>query len=314
MFSTYGIPDFTYDSLNRISTAMTQSTSGSLCWAIDYSYDVYANLKTEALDPTRPSCAGFTLNASVGTNNRITNTGFSYDAAGNVLSDASFSYTWDAESELKTAAGITYTYDGDGRRVQKSNGKLYWYGAGGEILDESDASGNITDEFVFFGGKRTARRNISTGNIYYYLDDHLGTSRMIVQAGQTSACYDADFDPFGTEHTATNACPQNYKFTGKERDTESNLDYFEARYYSSQFGRFQSADWSAIPAPVPYADLGNPQTLNLYAYVKNNPMNLTDPTGHQPEGMLVGTGGDYMAARMRSNCNSGEAVPDQGCD
>jgi len=54
---------------------------------------------------------------------------------------------------LKTAGGVTYTYDGDGRRVQKSNGKLYWYGAGGEILDESDASGNITDEFVFFGGK-----------------------------------------------------------------------------------------------------------------------------------------------------------------
>jgi RHS repeat-associated protein len=70
------------------------------------------------------------------------------------------------------------------------------------------------------------------------------------------------------------------KFTGKERDAESGLDDFEARYYSSQFGRFHSADWSAIPVPVPYADLGNPQTLNLYAYVKNNPLNLTDPTGH----------------------------------
>src|SRR5689334_13531364 len=90
-----------------------------------------------------------------------------------------------------------------------------------------------------------------------------------------STRYDADFDPFGGEHVVTNTCPQNYKFTGKERDTESNLDNFEARYYSSQFGRFQSADWSAVPVPVPYADLGNPQTLNLYAYVKNNPMNLS---------------------------------------
>jgi RHS repeat-associated protein len=86
----------------------------------------------------------------------------------------------------------------------------------------------------------------------------------------------------------------------QEQRTQQNLDDFEARYYSSQFGRFQSADWSAIPAPIPYADLGNPQTLNLYAYVKNNPINLTDPTGHQPEGQLIGTGGDYMAARMIS--------------
>jgi RHS repeat-associated protein len=79
-------------------------------------------------------------------------------------------------------------------------------------------------------------------------------------------------DPFGTERIATNTCPQNYKFTGKERDAESGLDDFDARYYSSGFGRFQSADWSLIPAPIPYADLGNPQTLNLYAYVKNNPI------------------------------------------
>jgi RHS repeat-associated protein len=295
---------FTYDSLNRISSALTQGTSGSLCWGLDYGYDVYANLRTVSLDSARPSCSWTILNAGVDSNNRITNTGFSYDAAGNVLSDASFNYTWDAESELKTAAGVTYTYDGDGRRAQKSSGKLYWYGATGDILDESDASGNITDEFVFFGGKRIARRNISSGNIYYYLADHLGTARMIVQAGQTSACYDADFDPFGGEHIITNTCPQNYKFNGKERDPESNLDDFEARYYSSQFGRFHSADWSAIPAPVPYADLGNPQTLNLYAYVKNNPLNLTDPTGHQAVGALVGTGGNYMAARMRA----GESV------
>jgi len=291
---------YTYDEMNRTKTALTQGTSGSSCWGLDYSYDIYANLTTVSLDAGRPACTWTTLNAGVDTNNRITNTGFSYDAAGNVLSDGSFNYTWDAESELKTAAGVTYTYDGDGRRVQKSSGKLYWYGATGDILDESDASGNITDEFVFFGGKRIARRNISSGNIYYYLADHLGTARMIVQAGQTSACYDADFDPFGGEHIVANSCPQNYKFTGKERDTETNLDDFEARYYSSQFGRFHSADWSAIPAPVPYADLGNPQTLNLYAYVKNNPMNLTDPTGHQAPGQLVGTGGDFMMPRMRA--------------
>src|SRR5580692_1401526 len=61
-------------------------------------------------------------------------------------------------------------------------------------------------------------------------------------------------------------------FTGKERDTESGNDYFEARYYSSSMGRFMSPDWSAKEEPVPYAQMNDPQSLNLYAYMMNNPL------------------------------------------
>ncbi|MGA8631807.1 MAG: RHS repeat-associated core domain-containing protein, partial [Terracidiphilus sp.] len=68
--------------------------------------------------------------------------------------------------------------------------------------------------------------------------------------------------------------------TGKERDTESGNDYFEARYYSSAMGRFMSPDWSAKEEPVPYAKLGDPQTLNLYSYVENGPLNRVDADGH----------------------------------
>ncbi len=69
---------------------------------------------------------------------------------------------------------------------------------------------------VFFGGKRVAMRNVSSGTIYYYEEDMLGSSRTMVQAGQTSVCYDADFYPFGGERDITNTCTQNYKFEGKE--------------------------------------------------------------------------------------------------
>jgi RHS repeat-associated protein len=75
-----------------------------------------------------------------------------------------------------------------------------------------------------------------------------------------------------------------YHFTGKERDSESGNDYFGARYYSSNMGRFLSPDWAAKEEgsdPVPYADLENPQTLNLYEYVRNNPLSKNDPDGHQ---------------------------------
>ena len=68
--------------------------------------------------------------------------------------------------------------------------------------------------------------------------------------------------------------------TGKERDAESGNDYFGARYYASTMGRFMSPDWSAKVMPVPYAKLDNPQSLNLYSYVWNNPLSRNDPDGH----------------------------------
>ena len=68
--------------------------------------------------------------------------------------------------------------------------------------------------------------------------------------------------------------------TGKERDTETGLDYFGARYYASNMGRWMSPDWAGGASPVPYASLANPQTLNLYAYVDNNPVTSIDGDGH----------------------------------
>jgi RHS repeat-associated protein len=71
-----------------------------------------------------------------------------------------------------------------------------------------------------------------------------------------------------------------FEFTGKERDAETGLDYFGARYFAGAQGRFTSPDWSAMPQAVPYAILGDPQTLNLYAYVRNNPLSEADADGH----------------------------------
>jgi RHS repeat-associated protein len=74
-----------------------------------------------------------------------------------------------------------------------------------------------------------------------------------------------------------------YRSTGKERDVESNNDYFGARYYSSAMGRWMSPDWNESPMPVPFANFSNPQSLNLYGYLSNNPLHGTDPTGHGPK-------------------------------
>jgi RHS repeat-associated protein len=80
--------------------------------------------------------------------------------------------------------------------------------------------------------------------------------------------------------TNTSVGERKSRSTGKERDNETGLDYFGARYYGSNMGRWMSPDWSAKQEPVPYAKLDNPQTLNLYSYVLNNPVSKNDPDGH----------------------------------
>jgi RHS repeat-associated protein len=291
---------FSYDALNRITSAKTGSTSGQNCWGETYTVDRWANLTAIGAVSGYTGCTQESLSVTATANNQLTATGFSYDAAGNMLGDGVNTYGWNAESEIKSAGGVNYTYDGDGNRVQKSNGKIYWYGAGTEILDESDASGNITDEYVFFGGKRVAHRVVSSGAISYYAEDFLGSSRAITTSTGT-LCYDADFYPYGGERVITNTCAQSYKFTGKERDTETGNDDFGARYYTSKLGRWLSADWSAVPAPVPYANVTNPQTLNLYAMVSDNPVTFADLDGHHITCFECVLGGDVEGSASSTN-------------
>src|SRR6266478_1506607 len=85
----------------------------------------------------------------------------------------------------------------------------------------------------------------------------------------------------GGEIPITNGDPNHCKFTGKERDTESGLDNFGARYFTSNLGRFMTPDWAARPTAVPYAVFGDPQSLNLYTYVENAPLNRVDADGHE---------------------------------
>ena len=276
---------FTYDALNRISTAETTSThatSPANCWGDQFGYDAWGNLLS--ISPVSSAYTGCTyqpLSVVATASNQIS--GDTYDAAGNLIvaQPGSTSYTYNAENQLTSTAGVTYKYDGDGKRVEKTSGKLYWYGTGSDPLMETDLSGNLTDEYIFFGGKRIARRD-SSGNVVYYVADHLGTSRIV--ASSAGAILDqSDFYPFGGERIISTSSGNTYKFTGKERDAESGLDNFGARYDSSSLGRFMSPDWSAKPRDVPYADLGNPQSLNLYAYARNNPLLGPDIDGHDPD-------------------------------
>src|SRR5262252_3739458 len=108
-----------------------------------------------------------------------------------------------------------------------------------------------------------------------YVEDLLGTSRVLT-TNTGVVCYDADFYPYGGERAYTNTCPQNYKFEGKERDTETLNDDFGARFDSTQFGRWISPDIINLTT----RRLVNPSnTLNKYTYGADNPLKFVDRDG-----------------------------------
>jgi RHS repeat-associated protein len=302
---------FTYDPLNRLITA---GDNGH--WANSYTYDAWGNLTNK----TPGSPAGENMNQPADANNHLS--GLTYDAAGNVINDGLGGvFVFDGENRIKTAGSVTYTYDADGRRIQKSTGINYWYGPGGQALAETDSAGNWTN-YIFFGGQRLARNipqpSPNPADIKYYITDHLHSTAMFVdKAGTTAAILDDnDMYPWGGVVPGVGKTTSNntIKFTGQYRDTDTgaNLDYFGARYYSNTIGRFMNPDWAATPTTVPYAKLGDPQSLNLYAFAGNMPITRVE-NGHNYAGMN-GYMADTSAGLLQFNEDHGKYGVDADYD
>jgi len=307
--------NFLYDPLNRIWQAYTNGNSPlATSWGETYSPNTYAAGTTfsssyAGIDAwgnltNRSGVTGKTytegeLNCPANARNQL-NTCYTYDAAGNLIANGSTTYTYDAENRLIATSGESYLYDGDGNRVEKctagttpgtcassTTGRFYWLHQSGSTLSESDLGGNFTAAYDLIHGQIAARIDLPSETVHYYFHDHLG-STSIVTDGSGDIENESDYYPYGGELVITQTDTNRYKFTGKERDSESGLDNFEARYYASPFGRFMTPDWAARPTAVPYAVFGDPQSLNLYAYVRNDPVTVADADGHTPYGEGAG--------------------------
>jgi RHS repeat-associated protein len=308
---------YSYDVLNRLQTASASSGpygNHDGCWA----YDGFGNRTAESYQTSAcPSSESNVLanttynvaNQVTGTSVNSATTGFTYDAAGNVLNDGANQYVYDMEGRLCAVASTIvrsmnqYVYDAEGLRIAKGtlsswppsgsicnaptagNGysltNSYVLGLGGEQFSEVNGSGSWIHTNIFADGKLLA--TYSGSDTYFALTDWLGTKRAeVTPDGYLSTTFSLPFgNNLSTGGNATDAT--EYHFTGKERDTESGLDYFGARYMGSSMGRFMSPDFTgdgSDPFPVPSADFENPQSLNLYSYVHNNPLVNVDPDGH----------------------------------
>jgi RHS repeat-associated protein len=274
---------------------------------------------------TSASYEGVWAHVSTSNNNQFSNTqqavgGVVYDGAGNILNDGVNQYLYDGEGRICAVAteGVSgsaqlsgYIYNAQGQRIAKGsitawscdptvNGfkpmSDYVLGLSGEQVTEMgmDASGVMAWQHtnVYALGQLIA--TYDNDGLHFYLNDPLGTRRAQTDYAGVVEQSCASL-PFGDALNCTNSLqfPTEHHFTGKERDQESGNDYFEARYYSSAMGRFMSPDWSAKEDPVPYAQLDDPQSLNLYSYVRNNPLARTDPDGHCCQELIDDIESDY---------------------
>jgi RHS repeat-associated protein len=257
-----------YDRVNRLTSVNDTGYSRS------FQYDQYGNMWVTGNSGV--PLAGNTPTSNVYTNNRNTTT--NYDNAGNQLVVNGDTLSYDAENRQSSATdGVThgtqtYAYNGLGQRVKKA------ISGGPSTVYVYDAFGQLASEY----STSTATNTISCTTCYP-MWDHLGSTRFVTdQNGSVIGRH--DYLPFGEEipaGTAGRSGPWGagsdnvaQKFTGQIRDSETGIDYFNARYFGAALGRFTSPD----PANAG-ADLTNPQSWNGYGYVLGNPLGNVDPTG-----------------------------------
>ncbi len=260
---------FVYDHLNRLTQA-SSAVSGTLA----YTYNQIGNiLSKEGISyaySTKPHAVSSTSDGKT----------YTYDANGNMINDTqrAILYNYDNMPAYVNYNGTTtqLVYDGQGNRVKKIAGttNTVYIGTFYEVVN----SGASCYKYIFAGGTRIARKNASA--THYYHQDHLGSSSVVTNSSGNNV-EEVHYLPFGSAWSDTNTALTTHKFTGQELDAETGLYYYGARYYNPILGRFLSAD-SIVPDPA------NPQALNRYSYVINNPLRYTDPTGHFFGNVIIG--------------------------
>jgi RHS repeat-associated protein len=171
----------------------------------------------------------------------------------------------------------SYGYDGNSKRVKKTESGTTTYYVISSVLGSvmEVTSAGVQRAYVMSGGAVVAQLN-PNGNFYWIHLDHLSSGRKMTDTSGNMV-YRAEFDPYGKLLYEWSS-PTNLntkKFTGYERDAATNLDYAQARMYSSDWGRFLSPDPIGMRAVRP----NSPKSLNRYSYVENDPINKVDPTG-----------------------------------
>ena len=270
---------FAYDDLDRLTRAALTASGGAVLEDIAYAYDAIGNLRSKggiiyAYDD--PQHVHAVSSTSDGRN-------YTYDANGNLLSDGLRSFTYDYDNrpvriavrqpnsqmipELRVGVA-EFTYDAAGKRVKKvtaSGGKTLYVGG----LYEENRLSKV--RHIYAGGLLIASSD-NRGRTYFLHGDNQ-SSTVATSDGSGRSAGSASYRPFGSLRSNTIPTEVNELYTGQVLDAETGLAFYNARYYDPELARFLSPD-AIVSSPL------DPQSLNRYSYVTNNPLRYTDPTGN----------------------------------
>ena len=259
---------FGYDALNRLEHAVGPFGN------IDYSYDGVGNRLTKTVNSDIETYTYFT-----GTNRIQEITGpvaYTYDANGNITGIGDKVLVYNQSNRLVRVEENSdilgeYTYNGMGQRVIKEVGgvsTVFHYDFNGNIIAESYLDGNFNTEYLYNGKGRVALVDVSTEEMFFFLNDRLGTPQMLTDSTNTVA-WEGLYKPFGEADVNPNSSVvNNFRFPGQYYDQEAGLHYNYHRYYDPATGRYLTPD--------PIGLLGG---INLWTYAENNSINNTDPLG-----------------------------------
>ncbi len=256
-----------YDNIYQLLSAMQGATTTE-----NYTYDPVGNRLSDL------STSGWSNNTS---NELTSRPGLSYtfDANGNTTgktdSTGTTSYTWDLENRLTSAtlpgAGgiVSFKYDPFGRRIYKSSssGTSIFAYDNDNLIEETNSAGAVVARYTQTQNTDEALAMLRSGATSFYEIDGLSTVTSLSNAaGALAQTY--TFDSFGNQTASSGSLTNAFRFTGREFDSETNLQFSRARYYDPSSGRFLSED------PIKF-DGG----VNFYRYVGNDPTDSTDPYG-----------------------------------
>ena len=214
-----------------------------------------------------------------------------YDANGNLVQGFGKSLEYDSWHRLikvseDSAGGAViaeYTYDHEGNRIKKieyrngnqsDNETTYYFNSRpADFVQVRNASGIFNYTYIYFNEKLIASK-FQNGQMIYYHSDHLGSTTLITNQSGEVVDYIV-YMPYGEIYQGDEGSSR-FLFTAKELDKSTDFYYYGARYYDPKFSRFLQADDPA------FTDVFNPQNLNPYSYVLNNPYKYVDPSGNEP--------------------------------
>ncbi|MCC6613658.1 MAG: hypothetical protein IT320_09290 [Anaerolineae bacterium] len=284
-------------------------------WSYRYSYDRFGNRTGTSVEGRMPDGSelppdGLSSLEFDQWTNHITNDGFQYDLAGNLIraqrADGQWQvYEYDAAGRLVTVSleegrrQERYTYGADNRRLAttysdfRSNGRIsaisstYYVWSGAHVLAEYASNGLPSPEGLVMTNPNWLRSNVYLGerllatlsrgsprpHVQYLHPDRLNIR--LITTEQNTGAVEQMVLPFGTEFVPRSSGGTTRRFTSYDRSEGTGLDYAVNRFYDPQQGRFLQVD----PIGMEANNIENPQSLNLYTYVINDPANGVDPLG-----------------------------------